>query len=176
MKGSDSIVFANFNFESLAENPPSHEKLHVWKQSLLMPYQASKRNAKIITAIVATTTLAIIALLSLQLDIQIAFIDYVLLGVINGSLGFLVWGWMDDSAFANYCHQTDTSDTYYHRRAYESLREKMSFWEPCGIEDISIPDSAHHIHRYIENVLHGIGRNFVRFDREIIIQALQVNK
>lgn len=166
----------NFDFENLAESPPTQKVMQAWKASLLKPHNASRRNAKLITTTTAAVTLGIMTYLSLSLNAQIALIDYLLIACITFSLGFLIWGWLDDRALRNHPEYVRINGVSYHRRAYESLRDATSFWDPCGIEDISIPENAIQVHRYIDNVVHGLGRRLVRFDRELIVQVLQTHQ
>lgn len=170
-----TIPSLDTDFKSLSENPLTHEQMHRLKEAQMIPHQKSRKKRNAIALGSVATALVFLASLSPDQKEQIQFIDYLLVASITWSIGFLVWGWMDDRIFARYQFAIKVDGVRYQRRAYESLREKKSFWDPDSIEDIIVPRDAEDVHRYIDNVLHNVGRGFVRFDRELIRYTLNKN-
>lgn len=160
------------DFESLSRNPLTNEQMHQFKEALLVPHHRSRKNRNIVSLLSVALSVAFLATLSPAHKEYIEFIDFLLVGAIAWGAGYLVWGWIDDLIFKRHQIILRIDGAIFQRRAYESLREKTSFWDSDNISDIPIPDDAEDVRRYIDNVLHGIGRGFVRFDREIINNAL----
>lgn len=161
------------DFESLSKNPLTQEQMHQYKEALLVPHGASQTSKTIITVIATAAALAFVTTLSPIQKEHIEFIDYLLVGVIAWGIGFLIFGWIDDFVFHRHQISLKIDGVPYQRRAYESMRERTSFWDPDKIDDLIVPQKAEEVHRYIDNVLHNVGRGFVRFDREMIRQAIR---
>lgn len=164
--------FLDTDFQSLSKQPMTHEQMHQFKEALLVPHTKSKKAKFFLDAAATAISLVFLATLSPSQKEHIQFIDYLLVGLIAWSISFLIWGWIDDYIFKQHQMTLKIDGAYFQRKAYESLRDKKTFWDSDNIEDIIIPEQAKQTKTYVENVLHSVGRGFVRFDREIISYTL----
>lgn len=158
----------NVTFSGLSKNPFSSDYLASLKEHFSAIRKQSKdAMLRVLLLMVIAGGLFVMAL-SEEAYASLALIDWLLLVVILGCTGFIIWGVIDDRLFERHNLSIRINGVEYARRIHESMRKNPTLFDKARVDDIPINRDNPDIHRFIYSVIDSKHRPFTGLDRVIL--------